>query len=314
MLRASIFILGYLCSVVTLVAADIEGTVRASKNAPISDVTIQVLRQQFVIMERRTGSDGRFSFHNLLNGSYVLRVRATGYKEQDVEVLLLLPESRDVLEVELKPLEGIPSISPGGTIAASTLKIPGGAKSEFEKGLEERRRGQCAKAIPRFQKAIAAFESYGDAHNELGNCFKEVGELSKAEESFKKAIQHSLTIYPSLNLADLYSGQRRYAEGEAVLRKSMTLHPGEGDLYFGLGKLHFDQGQMKQALDAGLAAHQMDHKMADVHLLLSKVYLNLGDRNSVSAQLQIYLDENPKGPTADLVRKNLANILANNPR
>jgi hypothetical protein len=57
MLRASIFILGYLCSVVTLVAADIERTVRASKNAPISDVTIQVLRQQFVIMERRTGSD-----------------------------------------------------------------------------------------------------------------------------------------------------------------------------------------------------------------------------------------------------------------
>jgi tetratricopeptide (TPR) repeat protein len=314
MLRVSVFILGCLCSVVPLGAADIEGTVRATKNAPISDATIQVLRQQFVIMERRTGSDGRFDFHNLMNGSYVVRVRAHGYKERDVEVLLLLPESRDVLEIELKSVVEDAPIPPAGAVSAVVLKIPSAAKSDYEKGLEERRRGQCAKAIPRFQKAIAAFEKYGDAHNELANCFKDVGELSRAEESFKKAIQYTATIYPSLNLADLYSGQKRYAESEEVLRKSLDLHPSEGDLHFGLAKLHFDQGQMKQALDAGLRAHQMNHRMADVHLLLGKVYLNLGDRNSVTVQLQLYLDENPKGPTADLVRKTLANILATNPR
>jgi tetratricopeptide (TPR) repeat protein len=313
MVRASIVILGFMCNAVSLVAADIEGTVRAGKNAPISDATIQVLRQQFVIMERRTGSDGRFDFHNLMNGSYLLRIRAHGYKEREVEVLLLLPESRDVLEVELKPLEDAP-IPRAEAVPAVALKIPNAAKSEYEKGLEERRRGQCTKAIPHFQKAIAAFEKYGDAHNELANCFREMREWSKAEESFKKAIQYAATIFPSLNLADLYSGQMRYAESEEVLRKALSLHPSEGDLYFGLAKLHFDQGQMKQALDAGLQAHQMSHRMADVHLLLGKIYLNIGDRNSVPVQLRLYLDENPEGPTADLVRKNLANILATNPR
>jgi hypothetical protein len=46
--------------------------------------------------------------------------------------------------------------------------------------------------------------------------------------------------------------------------------------------------------------------MADVHILLAKAYLNLGDRSGVTAQLRLYLEEDPKGPLADQVRKSLA--------
>jgi tetratricopeptide (TPR) repeat protein len=266
-----------------LVAGEIEGTVRAGiRGNPVEHATVQLLKQHFVIAERRTFSDGRFNFLNLAIGTYVVRVRADDFKQQDIDLLLFLSTSREVLEVNLLPRE-TPPIVLGGTVSVNALQAPNNARNEYEKGLEEHRRGKCEKAVPRFEKAIALFEQYGDAHNELG-----------------------AGIYPSMNLSDLYASQKRYAEGLEILRKAIDQYPAEGDLYFGLAKVHFDQGQMREAVAEGLMAHGRTHRMADVHILLAKAYLNLGDRPAVTVQLRLYLEENPKGPLADQVRKNLA--------
>jgi tetratricopeptide (TPR) repeat protein len=309
---ASLVIILVLIFATPLVAGNIEGTVRTGlRGEPVPRATVQLLRERFAVGERQTGSDGRFDFRGLSIGNYAIRVRAEGYQEQEISVILFLPTWREVLEINLSVPDA--PVVRAETISASAYNVPNDAKNEYQKGLEEHQRGQCVKAVSRFQKAIAAFEKYGDAHNELGNCFKEMGELSKAEDSFKKAIVYTSTVYPSMNLVDLYAGQKRYAESHEILRKSMAEHPSEGDLYFGLAKLHFDQGQMKEAVVAGLKAHEKKHRMADVHLLLAKVYLSLKDYPEVATQLRFYLEENPKGPMADQVRKTLASLTATTP-
>jgi len=48
--------------------------------------------------------------------------------------------------------------------------------------------------------------------------------------------------------------------------------------------------------------------MADVHLMLAKVYLSLKKYPALIGQLRLYLDENPRGPAADRIRSNLKEI------
>ena len=111
-----------------------------------------------------------------------------------------------------------------------------------------------------------------------------------------------------MNLADLYAGRERFAEARRVLEQSMAKYPTEGDLHFGMARIYFDQGQMVQAEAQALEAHSKIHRTADVHLLLSKIYLNLGRYPALLTQLETYLLENPTGPVADQVRKNLKDL------
>lgn len=293
---------------VPLAASDIEGQVRAGSDV-VTRATVQLLRDRVPVEEHPIGSNGQFEFRNLNIGSYSVRVRAEGFLEEEVGVLLIRNNSRQVILIELRPLRpNTSSNGPATAVSVADYQIPRAARREFQQGYEDRKRGQCAKAIPHLQKAIAAFERYGDAFNELGHCLRQAEDLGKAEESFKKAIEYSDTIYPSMNLADLYEAQKRFGDAHEVLRQSMLKHPAEGDLHFAMARVHFDQGRLKEAAEAGLEAHSRVHRAADVHILLAKIYLSLQNYPAVESQLRLYLDENPKGPLAGQVRKSLADL------
>ncbi|HYR86391.1 MAG TPA: tetratricopeptide repeat protein [Terriglobia bacterium] len=298
-------ILFMLIGAVPLVAGDIEGRIRAGSD--MRRAVIQLLRERIVVEEHFIGPDARFEFHDLNRGSYIVRVRADGYLEQEIAVDLIRRNSREMLSIDLRPAEVRPD-GPADTISVIEFQIPHAAKRDYEEGLEHRKRGQCNKALPRLQSAIAAFDKYGEAFNELGNCYIQLKELGKAEEAFKKAIEYTSTIYPSMNLADLYVSQKRFVEARNVIRQCMLKHPAEGDLYFAMALIHFSQGQLTQTEEAGLQAHQKIHRMADVHLMLAKVYLALKNYPALVGQLRLYLDENPKGSVADRIRKNLREL------
>jgi predicted Zn-dependent protease len=304
--RAAQIVLCVLLAAASLHASEIEGQVRAN-GAVVIQGTVQLFRERVPMEDRFIGSNGRFEFRNLMPGSYSVRIRAEGFSEQEVAVTLITVKSREVVMVDMRPVDKA-TPKPGGVISVIEAQIPQAAKREFEKGAEERKRGQCAKAIPHLQKAVADFEQYADALNELGHCFRETNEFAKSEESFKKAIEYTSTIFPSMNLADLYESQKRFQEAEEVLRRSMVKFPSEGDLHFAVARVYFDQNRWKEAEEAGLEAHSKRHRLADVHLLLAKIYLRFEKHPAVVAQLQLYVAENPKGPTADLVRKNLAEM------
>ena len=307
-LRSILFVL---IGAVPLVSGDIEGRIRAGSD--LKRAVIQLLRERIVVEERLLGSDARFEFRDLNRGSYIVRIRADGYAEEEVAVDLLRRNSHEMVSIDLHPAD-IKSDGPAETISVTEYQIPRAAKRDYEAGLEDRKRGECKKALPRLQKAIAAFEKYGEAFNELGNCFIQMKEFGKAEEAFKKAVEYTSTIYPSMNLADLYASQKRFVDAQNVIRQSMVKHPTEGDLYFAMALIHFDQGQMKEAEEAGLQAHAKIHRMADVHLMLAKVYLSLKKYPALIGQLRLYLDENPRGPAADRIRSNLKEIERNRDR
>ena len=188
----------------------------------------------------------------------------------------------------------------------AVIEIPRAAKREYEAASKDRKSGNCDKAIPRLQKAIALAPNYGEAHNEVGMCFLTQSKLSEAEAAFRAAMELNASIDAAINLADLLAKQKRFDEALQVLQKPLATNPAEGDLFFAVAKIYFAQGDTRKAELAGLEAHSRFHRRADVHLLLAKIYLSGNNYPALATQLDSYQIENPAGPVPDEIRQAVA--------
>jgi tetratricopeptide (TPR) repeat protein len=287
-------------------AADIEIMVRSASRIAIVSATAQLRRDTFILEEHLVGSNGRLEFRNLSQGTYSVRVRAEGFHDEEVPVLIVRNNSREVLRVELRPVEQ-PRPNRAGLTSVYDLQIPAAARREYDQGLKDRAgKDGCAKAAPRFQKAVSLYSEYADAHHELAKCFQESSRFDQAIDAFRDAIRYGSSIFPYIALADLYGARNRAADARQVLLEGVLKFPDEGDLRFALAQGYFEQGLLKEAEKEGLEAHSRFHRSADVHLLLAKIYLAGQAHSDVVTQLKLYLQENPKGSMADRVRQNLA--------
>ncbi len=104
-------------------------------------------------------------------------------------------------------------------------------------------------AVEEYLQAQWAIAERPEAHLNRGLVFMDRGQLTKAEDAYRMALQQDETFFPALvNLADLYRLQNRDQEGEAALRKALTLAPANADVLHALGLLLVRSGQKDEAL------------------------------------------------------------------
>jgi len=291
----------------SLLAIDIDGEVRiGSARGLAKPATVQLLHERQIVYEQFTGLDGRFEFHGVAPNHYVIRAIYESMPEADVAVDLMAGSISYRVPITINPPKT--KSEKASVVSVDQLLIPAAARHEYEEGLKDRKVGLCDKAVPHLQKAVQIAPKYGEAYNEIGNCLKTQGNFMEAESAFKKAIEQNATIYPTMNLADLYVAQKKFDQAAQAVEASIAKNPNEGDLLFALARIYFEQGRMKEAETTALAAHSKIHRTADVHLLLAKIYLAAKDFPALVSQLETYLSENPTGPVAAEVRQKLKSI------
>ena len=292
----------------SLLAADIEGEVRTGLRAGLQHVaTVQLLDGSRVVKETYTDLDGRFDFTEIPARLYRIRVKYAGFADGEIVVTPVAGAATTRVSITLKPAETSSGVS-HEVVAADELNVPKAAAREFEKGLELRKKGDCEKALPHLLKAVSVYDRYGSAFNELGQCARQKGRLAEAETYLRKAVQHSSSFTTSVNLANLYLGSGRLGDAQQVIEAAIRAHPTEGDLFFALARIRFEQGKVREAETAGLEAHSRNHATADVHLLLARMYLEGKNYPALITQLETYLIENPTGAAAAQVRASLSEI------
>jgi tetratricopeptide (TPR) repeat protein len=189
--------------------------------------------------------------------------------------------------------------------------IPERARKEFDRARAEVSREDCAKAVGHFESGLRAFAQDASALNDLGNCYRKLGRLDRAEDSFKRAGALSNSVYIGLNLAEVYTAQERFKDAERVLLDAISKQPNAGDAYYGLALVYFDEGRFEDAEAAARQANARPHKIADLHLLLGDLYLRRQSTAEVIEQLESYLKEAPNGPHSEHVRQVLENTRKN---
>jgi tetratricopeptide (TPR) repeat protein len=156
--------------------------------------------------------------------------------------------------------------------------------------------------IPKVVKRKQRVSDSASVLNEMGNRYRKRDDFQRAETSFKRAMELSDSPYIALNLAEVYTAQNRFAEAEAVLESAIHRTPRNGDAYYGLALVYFEEGRLENAESAAVQADSYPHRVADLHLLLAKIYERLNPEK-VGEQLRLYLKEAPNGPLSERIRQ-----------
>ncbi len=201
----------------------------------------------------------------------LLRLRVLGRAGEAVVVedrgLLLEPSGQLLLDFR-PPAGGPVAALPGARPEAET------AAAWFERGCatdsDPRTFGQ---AIAAYRRAIELDPDFVDAHCNLGTVLYNQGKRADARVCFERAL---------------------------------ALAPYHREAHFNLANVLEEEDRNQGALRHFKAATETDPAFADARLNLALLYEKLGLRRTARAQWRLYLQLEPRGPWADMARKQLA--------
>ena len=279
----------------------LSGRVQAA-GGPQPDGVVRAQLQRFGhVVHERYSSNGMFQFWDVAPGRYTLMVQAPDYETATMTVSI--PEDFEVV-IELRRRKSArPQGSP--TISVREYQAPKSARQQFDKGRRKAQENDCASALDHLNEAIEIFSQYANAHNELGNCYVRLNNPDLAEAAFKRALEFTASVYPALNLADLYVRQRRFDLADEVLTNAIRRNPSEGDGYYGLALVRLEEDRLEEAAQLGREAHGHPRHIADVHLLLARIYLQSEREMPAVDELKLYVKEAKPGPVRDRIQKAL---------
>lgn len=212
----------------------------------------------------------------------------------------------DVGTLQLKRLADVQGFS----ISVTSLLVPSAARKEFDKADNDIRNNHLPSAIQHLENAIAQYEKYAAAWSRLGTIYRAIHETEKANQAYAKAIANDPQyIPPYVGLATLELQSEGYESAIEYAGKALALNAriaiasfiqAEGD--FHLNRLDAAE---KSARDAENEPH---HSIPELHVLLAKIFLQKQDTTNAAAQMRAYLKESPRGPFAQAVKKDLAQI------
>ena len=236
-----------------------------------------------------------------------LRVSVPGYHP----LTYTLSQHPDMgrMEVGTLRLQRIAGIE-GSAISVTSLLVPGNARKEYEKALKEVRGNHPDAARQHLEKAIAGYEKYAAAWNELGRIFNASHSTDKAREAFQKAIAADPQYTPPyLSLATLELESRNYQSAVETATKLLELDSSISFASFVQAVGDFNLNRLDEAEKSARQAEKgAQGNLPQVHALLADIFLQKQDYPHAASQMRTYLQESPNGPFAEQMRKDLEQI------
>src|SRR5213593_1388011 len=196
-------------------ALGIRGKLMAAGNRDADDhMEVRLEKESMQIVQTTyTDSSGSFEFRNIAAGTYFISVNIDGYQpvHQQVEVMsgfgstaitVFLTKSSN----ETTRAEGLDAEDPD-IIDVSQMKenLPKKAVQDFEKALDEKKKGKLESAIKLLEDAIRLAPNFFNAHNSLGALYQSLKRYMDAEKEFKRSSELSAkSERPLVNLGGLY--------------------------------------------------------------------------------------------------------------
>lgn len=157
------------------------------------------------------------------------------------------------------------------TAAAELLQAaieadPGQAEAHYNLGNCLRAMGQADEAIAAFQKAVKLEPGLAEAHNNLGITLAETGRLDEAVTAYARAVElrpgHA-GAYNNMAIALHELG--RSEEAEAACRNAISLMPSMAEAHNGLANILKFQGRTEEAVNAYGHAIELNPQYAEAH-------------------------------------------------
>lgn len=274
-------------------------------------------------------SSGSFSFTQLAPGNYTVVVNAgddyelgreSVYFDTDVNLSRVggarVPQSpqRATVMIHLQPKASAAHAKPG-VINAALAEVPDKARKLYERGVDQSRTGDAARAADSLKEAIALYPNFPLALNELGVQYLKLGQTSKAVDTLKNAVKLSPDAWaPRLNLGIALLEAKHFDDAEAQIREALkrnTTLP-TAHMYLGLCLVRtnkYDEAE-KELL---LAIQGSGNQLGLAQYYLGGLYWQRKDYPKAVAALEEYLRLAPNAHDAERVRATIKDLRGRTP-
>ena len=280
-----------------------------------------------------TDSIGSFEFRNIQPGSYFVNVNAIGYEpvRQAVEVFSSVGGGVAAVTIFLNkiaadrtaPANALDAADPD-VIDVSQMKerFPKKAVQNFEKAVEEEKKGQPAKAIKLLEDTIKLAPNFFQAHSSLGHLYQVMKRYPEAEKEYLRARElNSKSVQTLINLGMIYIQESEALKGEGedaigklldqaldVLEEAVKLGPRSAMAYYFLGAANYKSSFFEEAEAALKKARELNPNLSAARLILANVYVKQNRWQDVLDNLSAYLQENPNANDRAAVEEMRARI------
>jgi Tfp pilus assembly protein PilF len=261
------------------------------------------------VAEAVTNDQCEVAFNNIPVGTYHLKVSSGSVA--DTDSVITPSTALTDFEVKLKrPEDAAPGASLP-TVSAVNLTVPDKARKEFDKANEFIAKQDFPRAIDRLTKAIAIYPNYADAYNNLGVVYARQGDRAREREVLQKAIginDHFAAAYVNLGRMSISAGD--FPGAEQALSKAASCDPTDAMTLVLLTYTEFMNHKFDEAIATSKHAHMLDGGHAFAHQVAARAYEQKHEAAAASAELELFLKEEPTGSRAEAARKELTALQA----
>ena len=285
-------------------------------------IMVKLESLQYAALEVTADSSGAFSFSNLAPGSYTVIVTAGDDYEVSREGVYIdtdlnlsrqgarLPATtrRYTVMVHLS-LKNRPGVKPA-VVDAALAAVPEKARKLYERGVEQARADDAARAVDSLKEAVTLYPNFPLALNELGVQYLKLREVNKAVEVLKESVKLNGDSFVSrLNLGVALLEAKQFGEAETQLREALkrNANAATAHMYLGISLLRLNRfEEAERELLVATEANAAQLGMANYYL--GGLYWRKHDYQRAIEQLEKYLQLTPNAPDADRVRSTIKDL------
>lgn len=266
------------------------------------------------MMEAYTDARGTAELANVAVGTYQISVTGQTIQPTTSDFFDIDPRrTTQTVFIRVNPAENENSAGAGGgaSVAVRDLNIPESASKQFDQATEAMNHQDWQKAVTHLNQAVALYPKYVEAYTNLGAAYEHLDDPVHEREALTQAIALDGQFAPALmNLGMLSLVEKKYPESEDELSRASAADATNPQILMLLAQAQLLNKHFDQAVASTEKLHTLPHheKYAKAHYIAARALAHENRPSDAADQLQEFLDEQPIGPMADAVRKELANL------
>ncbi len=273
----------------------------ADTGNPASQVLVEARDSEGLVVGHATTSDtGGFLFTGLTPAVYELTINILGYEPVSQKADLSLTSSHGVvLDLSKRGSVGHGSAAPGPAVSAHLLSMPDKARDAYDEGKKKLYQEKDAQTgLEKFQEAIAAAPGFYEAYEQLGMAYLTLGKPVEAETAMRKSIELSGDKYSpaDVDLGAMLLDQRKYAEGEKIVRHGLELDANSWLGQYELGRAQFYENRVADARKSAERCKTLKPDFPMVYRLLANIHISEHNNAALLQDLEAYIKLDPDSP------------------
>ncbi len=160
------------------------------------------------------------------------------------------------------------------------LTIYESAEIYYNMGYISTARGAYEEAIHYFRKATQINNTFAQAYEKMGECYRKLQRPKLAQKHFELA-------------AEIYMERRMDSNAEALLNQVLEINPNTINVYNSLGIIYRRQGRYEMAIKQYQKAMKVNPEAEYIHYNLARIYYETGEYDKAETILKKAIKINP---------------------